>query len=38
MAFLDKIDDFNVIETIANEDMGKNVKETLKSKIKDITS
>lgn len=38
MSFLDKIEDFNVIETIANEDMGKNVKDTLKSKIKDITS
>ena len=38
MSFLDKIEDFNVIETIANEDMGKNVKDTLKNKIKDITS
>jgi hypothetical protein len=38
MAFLDKIDDFNVIETIANEDMGRSVKESLKNKVKDITS
>ena len=37
MSFLDKIADFNVIETVANEDMGKNIKETLKNKIKDIT-
>lgn len=37
MSFLDKIEDFNVIETIANEDMGKNAKDTLKSKIKNIT-
>jgi hypothetical protein len=38
MSFLDKIEDFNVIETIANEDMGKTVKETLKNTVKDITS
>ena len=38
MSFLDKIEDFNVIETIANEDMGKTVKETLKNNVKDITS
>lgn len=36
MAFLDKIEDFEVIETIANEDMGKNFKDLLKNKIKDI--
>jgi hypothetical protein len=33
MAFLDKIEDFDVIETIANEDMGKDQKEYIKSKI-----
>jgi hypothetical protein len=36
MAFLDKIEDFEVIETIANEDMGKNIKESIKNKIKDL--
>jgi hypothetical protein len=35
MAFLDKIEDFDVIETIANEDMGKDHKEYLKTKIVD---
>jgi hypothetical protein len=33
MSFLDKIEDFDVIETIANEDMGKDQKEYLKTKI-----
>jgi hypothetical protein len=33
MAFLDKIEDFDVIETIANEDMGKDHREYLKAKL-----
>ena len=33
ISFLDKIEDFDVIETIANEDMGKDQKEYLKTKI-----
>jgi hypothetical protein len=33
MSFLDKVEDFNVIETIANEDMGKNFKNILKNTI-----
>lgn len=33
MAFLDKIEDFNVIETKANEDMGREVKTSIKNKI-----
>jgi len=33
MSFLDKIEDFDVIETIASEDMGKDQKEYLKTKI-----
>jgi hypothetical protein len=37
MSFLDKIEDFNVIETIANEDMGKNIKTSLQNKLKDTT-
>jgi hypothetical protein len=35
MSFLDKIEDFNVIKTIANEDMGKDIKNYLKTKIVD---
>jgi len=35
MAFLDKISEMNVIETIPNEDMGKNYKTSLKESIKD---
>jgi hypothetical protein len=38
MSFLDKIDDFNVIETIANQDMGKDIKNVIVNKIKDTTS
>ena len=36
MSFLDKVEDFEVIETIANDDMGKNFKDLLKTKLKDI--
>jgi hypothetical protein len=35
MSFLDKIEDFNVIETIANADMGRDVKDFLNAKIVD---
>ena len=33
MDFLDKIEGVTVLETIANEDMGKNYKETLKNNV-----
>ena len=35
MAFLDKISEMNIIETVANEDMRKNHKTSLKESIKD---
>jgi hypothetical protein len=35
MSFLDKVEDFEVIETIANDDMGKNFKDLLKTKLKE---
>ena len=35
MAFLDKIEDFEIIETIANEDMGKKHKDVVVDHIKD---
>lgn len=35
MSFLDKIEDFNVIETINNEDMNLRGKEIIKNKIID---
>ena len=35
MAFLDKIEGFQVLETTPNEDMGKHAKDILKSKIQD---
>ena len=38
MSFLDKIEDFNVIETINNEDMNLRGKDILKGKIVDKTN
>ena len=35
MAFLDKIDSFEVLETIFNDDMHKTKKDTIKQKIVD---
>jgi len=34
MAFLDKIEGIEVVDTIPNEDMGKNIKTQSKNKIK----
>ena len=35
MSFLDKLDDFTIIETVVNEDMGRNSKITLNTTIKE---